>query len=677
MRRIDKYEIIKEIGRGGFATVYRARDTRIGREVALKVLTGQLAQEPQVVARFNQEAQTAANLHHPHIITVYDFGEVDGALFLAMRLIDGQSLDAYLKEHGRLLLRVALSLLEQVAQALDHLAQRGLVHRDLKPSNVLLEMHSDRFQATLTDFGLVRSLESSKRLTQDSKFWGTPLYTSPEQVRGAEITPLADVYALGTVAYELLTGRPPFVNESAIAVMNAHATMPPPSPLIFAPELGEEVARVLLQNLAKDPSQRFQSAGAFVAALRALAVMPLDELLAQAQAARAVKDWLQLQNICLQILAIDKTNPDVLMWMTEAITVLHREQRYKEGSQFLKQEMWTAAETALVEVATADPNFRDVQSLLVQARGELQRAERYEIALGHMSQEQWAQACRVWLNVLDKRFDYRDGTAAAHLKEAIVHLLKEHAALNQDSIVLKRIQESPTLGPILGPIIETQRNLITTKDVVIHPKTGIELIRIPEGGFLYGNEKKKRKLPEYWMAKTPVTNAQYARFVEAMNHAPPEHWKGKKPPQELADHPVVYVTWEDASAFAHWAGLQLPTEEQWEKAARGVDGRTYPWGNKWWENEWQDKFCNSEEAGIGGTTPVGHFSPQGDSPYGCVDMSGNVWEWTRSWYDTEKKHRALRGGAWNDSNQIVRAAYRFDLDPTNTLGSVGFRCAQE
>lgn len=161
----------------------------------------------------------------------------------------------------------------------------------------------------------------------------------------------------------------------------------------------------------------------------------------------------------------------------------------------------------------------------------------------------------------------------------------------------------------------------------IHPKTGIEMVQIPAGEFLYGDGEETVYLDEFWIAKTPVTNADYARFVVEMGWAAPMHWKGTQLPEAIADHPVVYISWCDAQAYAEWAGgeVALPTEQQWEKAARGTDGRKYPWGDKW-----RDDRCNTSKVHIGGTSPIGQFSPQGDSPYGCVDMSGNVWEWTVS-----------------------------------------------
>lgn len=204
----------------------------------------------------------------------------------------------------------------------------------------------------------------------------------------------------------------------------------------------------------------------------------------------------------------------------------------------------------------------------------------------------------------------------------------------------------------------------------IHEKSGLEMLLIPAGEFLYGEKKELKFLPDFWMAKTPVTNAHYAKFVQEARYKSPKHWENGKCATELENHPVVYVSWYDAVNYAEWSGLQLPTEQQWEKAARGQDGREYPWGNEW------KPYCNTYEAGIGTTTSVGYYSPFGDSPYGCVDMSGNVWEWTNSWYDKDEKFRTLRGGAFLDLQRNSRVAYRDDLDPDYRSSLVGFRVAE-
>jgi formylglycine-generating enzyme required for sulfatase activity len=194
-------------------------------------------------------------------------------------------------------------------------------------------------------------------------------------------------------------------------------------------------------------------------------------------------------------------------------------------------------------------------------------------------------------------------------------------------------------------------------------------VTAPAGEFLYGDNKEKRTLPAFQIARYPVTNEQYAEFVEATGQAAPSHWPGGQMPPELADHPVVNVSWNEAQAFCRWANARLPTEEEWEKAARGTDGRSYPWGD-----EAPDVTrCNFNKM-VGTTTPVGKFSPRGDSPYGCADMAGNVWEWTASQQDF--RNYLLRGGSWVSGARDVRAALRLWSTPDNRGADHGFRCAR-
>lgn len=243
-----------------------------------------------------------------------------------------------------------------------------------------------------------------------------------------------------------------------------------------------------------------------------------------------------------------------------------------------------------------------------------------------------------------------------------------------DKVFPGKIIQSPTPEPLIPSTMAVNRH--------IHEKTGIELMRIPAGPFLFGStdedkeayddEKPQRtvELPEYWISRYPLTNAQYKRFVDATGHEPPLHWEGTNPPPKNLKHPVVYISWDDAKAFCDWAGLALPSEEEWEKAARGTDGRIWPWGNE----PPTDRHGNFNGAD-GHTTPAGRYSPLGDSPYGCADMAGNVWEWTESWYGKNRARRVVRGGAWiNDyARGLARAAYRDRHHSGSRLNNLGCR----
>jgi len=697
-------------------------------DVALKVITGGLAQEKAFVERFRQETQIAAGLRHPRIVPVYDLGDADGTLYLAMALVQGRTLRQLLDERKRLTLDQALPILAQLAEALDYLASQGLVHRDVKPANVMIEREDRDLGVTLTDFGLVRSLEASTRLTQSASVLGTPAYMAPEQAapeKWGEVTPRTDVYALGIVTYEMLVGQPPFAGELA-TVLHAQVYDAPTPPLELAPDLGADLAQVLTRALVKPPAERYPNAGALVAALRQVAETrvrqqvqqtELAQLLVDAQTARHKGDWRIVLNLCQQIIQLDRMQPDAIAMTVEAANALQKEgaeeaerrkraQRYQEGEQALASGKWQEAIVAFEEVAAGNPDFREVQKNMAQARDELQRAQWYDEAIAHAEAKRWAEACRTWVNVLRGRLDYHNGDAAARLLGATEELLSrfdeavkaskhQQRDLDQarealslyDALVTAKekndwtavAQASERLTELVSTL-ERPRTWLTIarsrlekqstsgQDRMIWEKDGKEMVRVPAGEFLYSDDKRKLSVDEFWIDKTPVTNAEYARFVVETKHEPPSHWKGKTPPKNLTDHPVVNVSWNDAVAYAEWAGKRLPTEEEWEKAARGTDGRTYPWGN----NEPAPNLCNfgQSEKGI---TPVGKYSPQGDSPYGCVDMAGNVWEWTASDYD--KEHKVLRGGSWYDNQTYARAVYRYySLTPDDRGNYFGFRC---
>ena len=268
--RLGKYEILEEIGRGGFATVYKALDPGLQRQVALKILHPHLAGDRPFVERFLREARAAANLNHPHIVTIYEVGEEEGNYYIAMQYLPGPSLADIIADEAPVGVERAAELLAPVAQALDYAHGRGFIHRDVKPSNIILD---EQGRPVLTDFGLVRAEEdaSTATLSMTGMTLGTPQYMAPEQADPdyeGELDGRCDIYALGVVAYELLTGRPPFRGKTPLKVLMAQVSKPPPRPQEVNPNLPEAVGGVLLKALAKTPEERYQSGSAFVQALR-------------------------------------------------------------------------------------------------------------------------------------------------------------------------------------------------------------------------------------------------------------------------------------------------------------------------------------------------------------------------------------------------------------------------
>lgn len=441
---IGKYELIEELGRGGFATVYRARDTLIEREVALKVITGGMSQDATFLERFQREAQTAANLRHPHIVIIYDYGEANGFVYLAMQLGHGTLRD-YIRQHERFSLAQVLPILTKIADALDYLKAKDLIHRDVKPANILYDPETE--ELVLTDFGLVRSIQGSTVLTGNDHFIGTAAYMAPEQFdeeQWGAVSPVSDVYALAVIAYEMLVGKRPFTGDLS-TLLYAQANKEPPYPS----DLTQSVADILLKGLVKQPSIRYQSAGEFVNALK-LSVDKayqqkadsklLTQLVQQAQIAYEQMEWLTVQAVCVQILQINMSHTQALKWMQEAIQQLQRQslmvssqqeraQRYEEGLRAMDDRDWQTAILCFHAVAQDSPDFEDVAALLEEARVQWRYSQWFEEAQREAENGRWDYACRSWIRLIYEEYDYQDGEAVQLFSDAVLELLTEHKDL--------------------------------------------------------------------------------------------------------------------------------------------------------------------------------------------------------------------------------------------------------
>jgi len=270
--QIAGYKIEQQIGRGGMAVVYLASDGRLNRSVALKILAPEFADDTSFRQRFIREMRAAAAVDHPNIVPVFDAGEADGALFIAMRYVSGQDLRTLLDHEGTLPAARVAHLISQAAAALDEAHSRGLVHRDVKPGNMLIGTMTGSGQPDhlyLSDFGLSKQRTSSPSLTLTGQFLGTLDYMAPEQVEGHDVDGRADLYALACTAFEMLTGQPPFRRDQNFAVMYAKLSAPVPAVTALRPDLPPAVDQVIATALAKSPGDRYPTCTAFAKALRA------------------------------------------------------------------------------------------------------------------------------------------------------------------------------------------------------------------------------------------------------------------------------------------------------------------------------------------------------------------------------------------------------------------------
>jgi serine/threonine protein kinase len=270
--KVADYRIEREVGRGGMAVVYRARDLRLDRTVALKLLAPELARNDTFRLRFTHESRAAAAIDHPHIVPIYEAGETDGVLYIAMRYVEGSDLRHVLDRSGPLAPSVVVRIAAQVASALDAAHEHGLVHRDVKPGNILVARGTDSDHpehSYLTDFGLTKKSLSLTGFTTVGQFVGTLDYVAPEQISGRPVDGRCDVYGFACVVYESLAGHPPFRRDDDMALLWAHQYDQPPPLTESRPDLAPQVDPVFTKALAKPPDERHASCLAFVSDLRA------------------------------------------------------------------------------------------------------------------------------------------------------------------------------------------------------------------------------------------------------------------------------------------------------------------------------------------------------------------------------------------------------------------------
>src|SRR5689334_25249282 len=250
-----RYRIIRRLGTGGMANVYLAEDQELGRRVAIKILDNRHAADDSFIERFRREAKNAAGLSHPNIVSIYDRGEAEGTYYIAMEYLSGRSLKELIVSRGPTPVRIAIDYTRQILAALGYAHRHGLVHRDIKPHNVVVDADG---RLKVTDFGIARS--GASQMTEVGSIIGTAQYLSPEQAKGAPVDQRSDLYSVGIVLYEMLTGKVPFTGESPVEIAMKHLSDTPRPPSLLRPDIPPDLDMVVLRALAKNPEDRFQTA---------------------------------------------------------------------------------------------------------------------------------------------------------------------------------------------------------------------------------------------------------------------------------------------------------------------------------------------------------------------------------------------------------------------------------
>jgi serine/threonine-protein kinase len=670
----DRYQLDEKLGQGGMATVYKATDPNLRRTVAIKIIHPHLSDDPQFVRRFEEEAAAVAQLRHPNIVQVYDFNNDNDLYYIVFEYVAGESLQdrqkRYLAQSSEMPLEQIVAIVAQVADALDYAHKRNIIHRDVKPANVMINIYGNPI---LMDFGIVK-IAGGTQHTATGAVLGTARYMGPEQIRGEKVDSRTDIYSLGAMLYELVSGRPPFDSDSTMTVMMMHVSDPLPDVRQFRPNLPSDLIAILNTALSKKPDDRFQTAAAMGTALRAanLRVAPSVDALAMEQT------------------YIEPALPGMVEF-SAAEAVTDKPTSFKKsapGQEPTSEPAWSPPPPVSPPPATAPTGSG--------------KSSRMPIIIG-------AVALFVLLGVLGivvgPRLFGGGGDDVAETTESNAEgsgamLVDQATATSPPTATFTPIPTATPEPTATFTPEPTPTPLHRPGDVEMFALPSgdeVPMVYVPDGLFRMGSDSGESNeqpihdvyLDEFWIDKTEVTIAQYALCVEAGVCAKPAHLYSFNRESYFendlyADYPVIWMVWDDANTFCQWAGKRLPTEAEWEKAARGTDGRTYPWGNE------IDYLLANYDLSVNDTSEVGSYVI-GASPYGAMDMAGNVWEWTADWFDDvyyaespdnnptgaeNGTKRVLRGGAWVSDSEDVRAARRGRSFPDNTNNRFGFRCAQ-
>jgi eukaryotic-like serine/threonine-protein kinase len=696
--RVRRYEVTAPLGAGGMGEVYLARDVELDRTVALKILPNDGGEhDSERVRRFVQEAKAAIALSHPNVAHIYDAGDENGVRFMAMEYVEGETLRARMQRE-RLSLEEALGIAQQIASALSSAHAAGIVHRDIKPENVMLR--PDGYVKVL-DFGLAKltvaktSAGTEVLHTAPGVIMGTMQYMSPEQLRGAEAQPQCDVFSLGVVLYEMVSGRRPFEASTPSGIIAAILTEEPKA-IEDAPV---EVQALIAKALAKNPEQRFASAREMADALKRVqhdthrirsGDVPTQVLVSgAAPPARTSKPlpWI-IGAAAVIAVAVGA------WWMMRArrITSAHEQvprvaQLAESGKYF---EAWDLGQslrpilggdeqlTAALQNASEKLN---VDSTPSGAQVYLNRI----LANGDVAEERTLAGTTPLKDALIARGDYiltieKSGYASAQRSITATPLRTVGVVMPQRPSVkmpLAKAGGAPKEMVLVdgGPYNLTGATYIADANVTLAPFF-IDRFEVSNEDFETFVRAGGYRRREFWKhpivkdGKTLSFGEAMALFRDTTGFSGPRNWAQGKYPQGTARHPVTNITWYEAAAFAESKGKQLPTAYQWDKAARnglrGLHGQAFPWGQV------LPGVDVMRRANFRGTGPMAVDTlPSGMSAWGAYHLAGNVSEWLRN---PHGGGFTTAGGSFDDATYAFANYGAFPgsfSDP-----KLGFRCVR-
>ena len=619
-----RYRVEEGIGQGGMAQVYKVWDQERTVHLALKLLREDLARDRIFLRRFQREARTLAELQHPNIVRFYGLEQEDLLAFMLMDYVDGTDLRTEIFRLNGTPMKTEriLEVLRPVCSALNYAHRRGLAHCDIKPANIMLHKNGT---VLVADFGIARMTDTA---TTTMLGMGTPAYMSPEQIKGEDPTPQTDIYALGVILYEMLSGgERPFTGEQATVsgttsekVRWEQLNLKPPSLKRFVPNLSDGTEEVVLRCLEKNAQARYANV---------LDLLNELTLALSGQESEAVKETER----AAEIKAEETTD-------TEA-------QRLKEENERLKAQLAQATS----KIAEKE---KPGQKQAERSEGKPDPQPKPEKEKKKLPGWAWAGAAGLLILAvfLFSGLGGAEGREVSQVQSETPAIILTAAPSHTPEVTqtpkaantiteTPLPSETPTQTQTAAPT-NTSTPEFTIGSTQISPVDGMVMMYVPEGEFLMGSGDNKKSifLNSFWIDQTEVTAERFRVFLNEVGnqgylfpdgqlYCPEGYWLLGDKSQK--DFPVIDVTWYGAQAYCEWTGRRLPTNAEWEKAARGTDGRLYPWGN---EVPNISLAVSETNLGVSLINEVGSF-PNGASPYFVVDMIGNASEWVADWYDRD------------------------------------------
>lgn len=591
-KQFGKYELIAEIGRGAFGIVYKAKDSVLGRYVAIKVLHPALLVDPGFIERFRHEARVAALLDHPNIVPVYDFGQEDGRYFLVMAYMPGGSLNTLIKNSAPMPAERVIKITKEIGAGLSYAHASNIIHRDLKPSNILFD---DKGVARVSDMGFAKVREGggAASMTASGQLVGTPSYMSPEVWKGKPATEASDVYSLGLISMEMFTGAPFFDGESTPEIMLKHF-----QPRVIPELIPAELHPVMAKALAENPEERYADIPSYLSQLE----QPALTVESASSPVESALEW-ELKHFGGPAPQAESSTSEPTQEQVDTQDI--RDTRGIQARQtprkwFLPALIGVLSVILLTLILVFIGNNRKAQQAIHEAT---------QFAIDAQNATNETQVSQPILALEATPTEVEPTTTALPTNTPEPSNTPEPTA-----------PQEPTLSP-------TPKPTFTVGSTKIREKDGMTMVYVPAGEFLMGNPTRTETTGDYWIDQTEVTVEMYKKCadegacdldgvkndytVRATNYYLNE---------ENNKYAATGVTWFEADNYCKWAGGRLPTHEEWEKAGRGPNGYLYPWGNEY-------SLTNIKSGDtIGKIGNVGRFS-ENRSYYGVFDMVGNAMEW--------------------------------------------------